>query len=63
MAEKTSAPKLHEAEKPTKPKRKMSSGLQMMAKIERMMDEVDIATYNRVLAWIKTLPTKEPTNA
>jgi hypothetical protein len=44
-----------------KPKRRMSTGLQVMAQIERKLNDLEPKVYNSVLAWLKTLDAKEIT--
>lgn len=44
----------------TKPKRRMSTGLQVMAQIERKLNDLEPKVFNSVLAWLKTL---EPRNS
>jgi hypothetical protein len=46
-------------QKPKKPARRMSTGLQTMARIERILGDLDAKTYNAVLTWLKTLETKD----
>lgn len=45
--------------RPAKAKpRRMSSGLQTMARIERMLDALDAGTCNRVLLWLRSQPLR-----
>ena len=43
----------------TKKARRMSTALQLCARIERMLDDQPPAVQNRVLAWVKSLPAVE----
>lgn len=60
MADKTNGPKPIDPFKPKPaPKKRRSSGLQTMARIERILDDLAIIDYNRVLTWLKSLPAKD----
>jgi hypothetical protein len=47
------------SQKPKKPARRMSTGLQTMARIERILSDLDAKTYNAVLTWLKALEAKD----
>jgi hypothetical protein len=42
-----------------KPKRRMSTGLQTCARIERILGDLDDKTYATVLGWIKSLEPRK----